>query len=105
MKEYVCSCTVGYIEDTPFVDLNYVEETAKGPLLTVATLPKSRKIVLLLVRVIHYTTCNWSVCSKVPLYNIYLFSRKAFVEHVLGQRCLTQYRPYHMLSFLSPVPS
>ena len=36
-----------------FKDLNYLEETARGPTLTVATLPKSGKIVLLQVKESH----------------------------------------------------
>lgn len=47
MKDFVCACSASYIEDTPLLDLNYLEERAGGPDLTVATLPKSGKIVLL----------------------------------------------------------
>lgn len=49
MKDFVCACSASYIEDTPMLDLNYLEETSGGPDLTVATLPKSGKIVLLQV--------------------------------------------------------
>ena len=56
---YVCVCThihtltvvrvrIVYIALLP-TDLNYLEETAGGPNLTVATLPKSGKIVLIQV--------------------------------------------------------
>ena len=73
MNDFVSASTAGYIEDTPmlgtsvqdsliacvpitvwlvfFKDLNYVEECAGGPDLTIAALPKSRKIVYLQVRV------------------------------------------------------
>lgn len=47
MKDYVCASTAGYIQDTPMLDLNYLEESSGGPRLTVATLPKSGKIVFL----------------------------------------------------------
>lgn len=46
IKDFVCACSAGYIEDTPLLDLNYLEETAGGPNLTLAILPKSNKIVL-----------------------------------------------------------
>ncbi|CAI8055943.1 Exosome complex component RRP41 [Geodia barretti] len=46
LKDFVCASSAGYIEDTPLLDLNYLEETAGGPNLTLALLPKSNKIVL-----------------------------------------------------------
>jgi exosome complex component RRP41 len=46
LKDFVCACSAGFIEDTPLLDLNYLEETAGGPNLTLALLPKSNKIVL-----------------------------------------------------------
>jgi exosome complex component RRP41 len=49
MRDFVCACSAGYIDDKPFVDINYIEKTAKGPSLTLANLPKSEKIVLLLM--------------------------------------------------------
>ena len=39
-----------YVFPSVSTDLNYLEETAGGPNLTVATLPKSGKIVLVQVR-------------------------------------------------------
>ena len=42
-----------------FSDLNYLEESARGPTLTVATLPKSGKIVLL--QVIYTISCHVSI--------------------------------------------
>lgn len=47
MKDFVCACTATYIDNTPMLDINHLEEMAGGPDLTVATLPKSGKIVLL----------------------------------------------------------
>lgn len=47
MKDYVCSCSVSYINDSPLVDINYLEELSGAPQLTLAILPKSEKIVLL----------------------------------------------------------
>lgn len=76
MKDFVCACSSSLIEDTtvvgmnllfslPFIiffffsDLNYLEESARGPTLTVATLPKSGKIVLL--QVIYTISCHVSI--------------------------------------------
>ncbi|XP_029442004.1 exosome complex component RRP41 [Rhinatrema bivittatum] len=47
MRDYVCACSTGFIEDTPLVDLSYVEEAAGGPQLALALLPKSEQIALL----------------------------------------------------------
>ncbi|XP_064394974.1 exosome complex component RRP41-like [Halichondria panicea] len=47
MRDYVCASSASFIEDTPMLDLNYLEQTSGGPDLTVATLPKSGKIVLM----------------------------------------------------------
>ena len=47
MKDYVCSCAVSFINDTPLLDINYLEESSGAPQLTLAILPKSQKIVLL----------------------------------------------------------
>ncbi|XP_053322537.1 exosome complex component RRP41 [Spea bombifrons] len=47
MRDYVCACSAGFIEDTPLADLSYVEETAGGPQLALALLPKSDQIALL----------------------------------------------------------
>ncbi|KAM5125934.1 exosome complex component RRP41 [Mantella aurantiaca] len=47
MRDYVCACSAGFIEDTPLADLSYVEEAAGGPQLALALLPKSEQIALL----------------------------------------------------------
>ncbi|KAG8534887.1 hypothetical protein GDO81_030024, partial [Engystomops pustulosus] len=47
MRDYVCASSAGFIEDTPLADLSYVEESAGGPQLELALLPKSDQIALL----------------------------------------------------------
>ncbi|KAJ7338274.1 hypothetical protein JRQ81_011029 [Phrynocephalus forsythii] len=47
MRDYVCACSAGFVEDTALADLNYVEEAAGGPQLALALLPKSDQIALL----------------------------------------------------------
>ncbi|KAJ1937851.1 Exosome non-catalytic core component, partial [Linderina macrospora] len=48
MKDYVCACTAGFIDETPVLDLNFVEESSiETPDLTVAILPRTGKVALL----------------------------------------------------------
>ncbi|KAJ2394828.1 Exosome non-catalytic core component [Coemansia sp. RSA 2559] len=48
MTDYVCACTAGFIDDTPVLDLNFVEESAiECPALTLAVLPRSGCLALL----------------------------------------------------------
>jgi exosome complex component RRP41 len=49
MKDYVCACSAGCIDDEPILDLNHLEES-NTPELTVALLPKTDKITLLQVK-------------------------------------------------------
>uniref|UniRef100_A0A2N9F4Z1 Uncharacterized protein n=1 Tax=Fagus sylvatica TaxID=28930 RepID=A0A2N9F4Z1_FAGSY len=47
MCDLVSSCSAGYLNSTPLLDLNYVEDSAGGPDVTVGFLPKSDKVTLL----------------------------------------------------------
>ncbi|KAJ1973703.1 Exosome non-catalytic core component [Dimargaris xerosporica] len=48
MTDYVCACSAGYIDETPVLDLNHMEESSyETPDLTVAVMPRSEKILLL----------------------------------------------------------
>lgn len=47
MKDYVCACAVGFANDTPLVDVSYIEGMGGGPELILALLPRSEQIVLL----------------------------------------------------------
>ncbi|XP_065898949.1 exosome complex component RRP41-like [Dysidea avara] len=47
MKDYVCACSASFVEEQSILDINQSEENCGGPDLTVATLPKSGKIVFL----------------------------------------------------------
>ncbi|XP_067651717.1 exosome complex component RRP41-like [Haliotis asinina] len=47
MKDYVCACSAGFVNDSPLVDICYLEESSGGPELIVATLPQSEQIVFL----------------------------------------------------------
>mmetsp|Transcript_2988 Transcript_2988/g.4414 ORF Transcript_2988/g.4414 Transcript_2988/m.4414 type:complete len:244 (-) Transcript_2988:180-911(-) len=44
MEDFLVACTVGFVDGTPIVDMNYTEGTASGPELSVAMMPKSKKI-------------------------------------------------------------
>ncbi|CAO2835528.1 unnamed protein product [Amaranthus hypochondriacus] len=47
MRDLVTSCSAGYLSTTPLLDLNYVEDSAGGPDITVGLLPKLDKVSLL----------------------------------------------------------
>ena len=47
MKDYVSACSASFVEDTPLVDVNYLEESSGSPELLVAMLPKSEQMVFL----------------------------------------------------------
>nr|XP_025688065.1 exosome complex component RRP41 homolog isoform X2 [Arachis hypogaea] len=47
MCDLVTSCSAGYLNSTPLLDLNYVEDSAGGPDVTVGILPKLDKVTLL----------------------------------------------------------
>ncbi|RYR21089.1 hypothetical protein Ahy_B03g066333 isoform D [Arachis hypogaea] len=47
MCDLVTSCSAGYLNSTPLLDLNYVEDSAGGPDVTVGILPKLNKVTLL----------------------------------------------------------
>jgi len=47
MKDFVVSCAAGMIDGVPLTDLNYVEDSAGGPDLPIALLPKQNKISLI----------------------------------------------------------
>lgn len=46
MKDYVSACAASFIDDTALVDSNMLEENSNAPKLTLASLPKSDKMVL-----------------------------------------------------------
>lgn len=47
MKDFVVSCAAGMIDGVVITDLNYIEDSAGGPDLPLAILPKQNKISLL----------------------------------------------------------
>ncbi|KAF2315237.1 hypothetical protein GH714_038543 [Hevea brasiliensis] len=47
MRDLVTSCSAGYLNSTPLLDLNYVEDSAGGADITVGILPKLDKVTLL----------------------------------------------------------
>lgn len=46
MKEYVCACSAGFVNETPLVDISHLEESLGRTELNVAILPKSGRVVL-----------------------------------------------------------
>ena len=47
LKDYVCACSSSFIDDTPIVDINYLEESTGGPEVVLTLLPKSEQIIFL----------------------------------------------------------
>uniref|UniRef100_J3MVV6 Uncharacterized protein n=1 Tax=Oryza brachyantha TaxID=4533 RepID=J3MVV6_ORYBR len=47
MRDIVTSCSAGYLCSTPLLDLNYIEDSAGGPDVTVGILAKMDKVTLL----------------------------------------------------------
>ncbi|ESW19265.1 hypothetical protein PHAVU_006G109900 [Phaseolus vulgaris] len=47
MRDLVTSCSAGYLNSTSLLDLNYVEDSAGGPDVTLGILPKLDKVTLL----------------------------------------------------------
>ncbi|GAB1598985.1 exosome complex component RRP41-like [Argonauta hians] len=47
IKDYVCACSAGFINETPLVDMSYIEESSGIPELITAILPQSEEVVLL----------------------------------------------------------
>ncbi|KAF9617760.1 hypothetical protein IFM89_038522, partial [Coptis chinensis] len=47
MRDIVTSCSAGFLNSTPLLDLNYIEDSAGGPDVTVGMLSKLEKVTLL----------------------------------------------------------
>ncbi|XP_014783972.1 exosome complex component RRP41 [Octopus bimaculoides] len=47
IKDYVCACSAGFVNETPLVDMSYLEESSGIPELITAILPQSEEVVLL----------------------------------------------------------
>lgn len=64
MKDFVVACSAGFLGQTALTDLNYVEESAKGPVIPIALFPASDGVSML------------QMSSKMPL---------ELLEEVMGQ--------------------
>lgn len=47
MREFVCACSLGFVNSTPLLDLNFMERSSSGPLMYMATYPQSETVTLL----------------------------------------------------------
>jgi len=47
MKDFVTACSVGFSNNTPLLDLNFVERSYGGPLINLAIYPQSETVTLL----------------------------------------------------------
>lgn len=67
MRDMVASCAAGFLDGTPLLDLNYVEDSAMGPDLSLAIHPSLDKVVLLQVRKGCVSVCVFvCLCARVP---------------------------------------
>ncbi|GAB5360908.1 hypothetical protein AAMO2058_000668100 [Amorphochlora amoebiformis] len=44
MQDFLTACTIGFVDGTPILDINYTESASSGPEVTAAIVTKSRKI-------------------------------------------------------------
>ncbi|XP_076373556.1 exosome complex component Ski6 [Tachypleus tridentatus] len=84
IKDYVCACTTGFVNDAALVDISFVEESLGGPQLTVAILPKSEQIVLLeMTSRLHVDYLNKVLKTAVKgCKDVYLILDEAVRNHV-----------------------
>lgn len=76
MEEFVISCTSSLANgETPLVDVSHLEETMGGPSLTVAILPISGKVFILI-------TVYYFVCLPKFVLFIYFFMLDRHVRNV-----------------------
>jgi exosome complex component RRP41 len=47
MKDFVVACAAGYVDGTPILDLNYMEDSSGNPDLPIAIFPKTNKVTML----------------------------------------------------------
>lgn len=47
ISDYLVACSAGYCNEVAVMDLNYIEESAEMPLLTLCIAPKSERVILL----------------------------------------------------------
>eukprot|EP00878_Enallax_costatus_P038872 GHUV01044360.1.p3 GENE.GHUV01044360.1~~GHUV01044360.1.p3 ORF type:complete len:110 (+),score=34.69 GHUV01044360.1:427-756(+) len=47
LRDMVAGCAVGYLQSTPLLDLNYMEDSGGGPDISVALHPNLDRLVLL----------------------------------------------------------
>ncbi|KAF3975665.1 hypothetical protein CMV_001096 [Castanea mollissima] len=77
MRDLVTSCISGYLNITPLLDLNYVEDSAGGPDVTVGFLPKLDKVTLLqvtsenlLLFILLSASYRWILSYQLTLENV-----------------------------------
>ncbi|KAJ0100879.1 hypothetical protein Patl1_06580 [Pistacia atlantica] len=83
MCDIVTSCSAGYLNSTPLLDLNYVEDSAGGPDVTVGILPTLDKVTLLQLQI----SDVWSwvhVLSSINIASFGLYELFGFIYTVCG---------------------
>ena len=72
MRDLAVSCSAGYLNSTPLLDLNYVEDSAGGADVTVGILPKLDKVTLLQVSSLSYHHTSLTSAIKFDLLTVYV---------------------------------
>ncbi|XP_063696335.1 exosome complex component RRP41 [Culicoides brevitarsis] len=86
LKEYVCACTASLAnDDVALMDVSNVEEVSGGPVLTVATLPKSGKIAFMEMSQRFHLDCLPKVleCATKGAKELYEILDKAVRDHLV----------------------
>nr|KYP51342.1 Exosome complex exonuclease RRP41 [Cajanus cajan] len=83
MRPLVTSYSAGYLNSTPLLDLNFVEDSAGGSYVTLGILPKLDKVTLLQMRQIR---AEIGVVSKADGYAIFEMGNTKVIVAVYGPR-------------------
>jgi exosome complex component RRP41 len=73
MRDFVVSCSSGYYDKTPILDLNFYEDASGSPDMSVAILPKSGTITLLQMDSKMNVDTFEEVCNNVMKDHMKLF--------------------------------
>jgi hypothetical protein len=74
MRDIVTSCSAGYLCSTPLLDLNYIEDSAGGPDVTVGFLTKMDKVTLL--QVTKYHDLLFDCCKFLNSPSSFIYTHK-----------------------------
>mmetsp|Transcript_11102 Transcript_11102/g.15407 ORF Transcript_11102/g.15407 Transcript_11102/m.15407 type:complete len:114 (+) Transcript_11102:174-515(+) len=65
MQDFLTACTVGFLDGTPLIDINYTESSGPGPEMVLAVLPKTKEISYI------------QMTDKLPIQNLEVMMESA----------------------------